>query len=154
MSRRKLVYSNLPDLTPHCRSDTFLPYPTVLFSLAGRESPQLLPISSQCTGTPTSETASLLQTLLFQLQRGTALQRKLEPKERSQSPLSPSLAYFSPCEAKKRQASFPRWENTPLERRDRPPAPKRRPPAPLSSLPHTHTHIYTLCFTHTQPVRK
>lgn len=80
---RKHVYSNLPDLTPHCRSDTFLPYPTRVFSPAGRKSPQLLPISSQGTGTPTSPTASLRQTLLSQLQRQTALQRKLEPEERS-----------------------------------------------------------------------
>ncbi len=28
MRSRKHVYSNSPDLTPHCRSDTFLPYPT------------------------------------------------------------------------------------------------------------------------------
>lgn len=55
---------------------------------AGRKSPQLLPISSRSTGTPTSPTASLLQIPLSQLQRGTALplwseQRKLEPEERS-----------------------------------------------------------------------
>ena len=71
-------------------------------------------------------------------------------------PLSPSLAYFSPWEAEKRQASFPRWENTPSERRNRPPAPKTSPPAPLPS--HTHTYRHSLCFTHThthtQPVRK
>lgn len=47
-----------------------------------------------------------------------------------------------------RQESFPRWENTPLERHDHPPAPKTSPLAPLLSLPHTHTH--SAACTHSQ----
>lgn len=62
--------------------------------------------------------------------------------------LSPSLAYFTHCEAQKRQESFPRWENTPLERHNHPPAPKTSPLAPLPSLPPTHTP--SVSCTHSQ----
>lgn len=55
----------------------------LLLSPAGRKPPQLLPISSQRTGTPTGSTTSLSETLLPQLHRESALQRKLELKERS-----------------------------------------------------------------------
>jgi len=68
LSSRKCVYSNLPDLTPHCRSDTFLPSPTLCWKS------QLLPIScSRSTGTPSSPTAPLPQIPFSPLRRGTAL---------------------------------------------------------------------------------
>lgn len=51
---REFVFTDLPDLTPHCRSNTFLFQQTLPFSPAGRTSPQLLPISSTSIGTPAS----------------------------------------------------------------------------------------------------
>lgn len=79
--------------------------------------------------------------LLSELQRGeTPLHRELELRGGKSALLNPPLASFTHCEAQRRQESFPRWENTPLERHDHPPAPKTSPLAPLLSLPHTHTH--------------
>lgn len=159
LSGRKLVYKNsnnkinLPNLTPHCRSNTFLPYPTVLFSLAGRKSPQLLSISVhrnsyQCgCFAPTNP--------LIPAAERNSFAEKVKAKGEKLLLLSSSLAYFRPFEAKKRQPSFPRWKNTLLEQCDRPPAPKTSPPAPFSSHPPTHTQTYiTPWFTHAQPVRK
>lgn len=45
---------NSPDLTPHCRNNTFLPSPTALFSLAGRKKPSSAAVHLAHTGTPTS----------------------------------------------------------------------------------------------------
>lgn len=94
LSRKKhvKVYVNLPDLTPHCRNDTFLPYPT-----PGWEK---ISAAAHLLSEHSKSDYLLLQIPLSPLQRGTS---PLEPQgdkvgagQKKQVPLRPSLAYFSP----------------------------------------------------------
>lgn len=138
---REFVFTDLPDLTPHCRSNTFLFQQTPPFSPAGRTSPQLLPISSTSTGTPASLEESFTPTNpCVPATNGNVLgpNRGRQSCRRQLGFLSLffSLAYLCPREGEKRPASFPRWKNTPWELWSHPPDPKTSP-LPLS--PPTHS---------------
>lgn len=115
------------------RVEHFSPAVAASFRQAKRKS-QLLPIFSQSTGTPTSQTASLLQIPWKRLQRGAAHKRAA-----GEECWLLSLAYFSPSEAEKSQTSFPRLEKH-SERCDRPQVPKTSP-HPSHTLCHTHTQL-------------
>ena len=94
LSRKKhvKVYAHLPDLTPHCRNDTFLSYPT-----PGWEK---ISAAAHLLSEHSNSDYLLLQIPLSPLQRGTS---PLEPQgdkvgagQKKQVPLRPSSAYFSP----------------------------------------------------------
>lgn len=80
----------------------FSPAVAALFRQAKRKS-QLLPIFSQSTGTPTSQTAPLLQIPWKRLQRGAALRRvESQPEKNVGSSLWPTLVPQRQRKAKRR----------------------------------------------------